>query len=350
MSAQYEVLQVESLTGYVVGSLPVTGISYSETRNAAGACTVGIPLGAADPETLVPGRSALVVTRDDEPVWGGLLWTASADLAGGTLSLNASGWHSYYAGRVLHDGYTGSKDQASLLSDWYAACNVDGGISTDTSQVRARGQVRTRSWTKYELKPVSDAISELAEDEGGFSFRYETYWVDSTHVGNRVLISDPGGNAMPYPLTHTVNCNVTQVAYDATAMATRVYAVGADNGDGSKLVGIADNATLTGVMPTKHAVQTFSDVKATQPLIDKAAAIALAGRAPIAIPTLTLYPGQYNPTAFHPGDSGPVQVDSGYVRVLDDFVITERKTDVDTNGTEATSLSLANKELFTSAD
>jgi hypothetical protein len=130
-------------------------------------------------------------------------------------------------------------------------------------------------------------------------------------------------------------------------MATRVYAVGADNGNGTKLVGIADNDLN---MPTKHVVSTFSDVKSTTSLLDKAYAIAAAGRAPVALPALTLYPGAFSPKDFNPGDSGAVQIDSGYVRVLDDFVITERKTDVDVNGTEVTSLSLANKELFASGD
>jgi hypothetical protein len=344
---EYEVLQVEAKTGDVVATLPVTGISYGETLNGAGSCSVGMPLAAADPDTLAPGRSALVVTRDDVPTWGGPLFTATADLAAGTLTLNASGWHAYYAGRVLHDGYNRTTDQALLLRDWYELCNADGGIDTDTSRLTTTGRIRARTWTKYELKVVADAISELAEEDGGFNFRYETFWRSSTRIGNRALKYGIGESLFPFALTHRVNCDVTQVSYDAAAMATRVYAVGADNGNGTKLVGIADNDLN---MPTKHVVQTFSDVKSTTTLLDKAYAIASAGSAPVAIPTLTLYPGQFNPTDFTPGDTGAVQIDSGYVRVLDDFVVTERKTDVDANGTEVTSLSLANKEVFSSGD
>ncbi|MFF7361076.1 hypothetical protein [Streptomyces sp. NPDC008125] len=343
----FEVLQVDMKSGNVVNSLPVTGISYADTLNGAGTCAVGMPLDAADPATLQPGSSGLVVTRDGQPVWGGPVWTATADLAAGTLALSASGWHSYYAGRVLHDGYNRTADQALLLSDWFALCNKDGGIDTDTSKLTTTGRVRARTWTQYELKVVADAISELAEEDGGFNFRYETYWRSATRVGNRALKSGFGGSSFPFVLTHGVNCDVTQVSYDSAAMATRVYAVGADNGNGTKLVGIADN-TLS--MPTKHVVSTFSDVKSTTSLLEKAHAIAAAGRAPVAIPTLTLYPSDLSPTAFTPGDSGAVQIDSGYVAVLDDFVVTERRTDVDVNGTEVTSLSLANEELFASGD
>lgn len=344
---EYEVLQVEAMTGNVIATLPVTGIDYGETLNAAGTCTVGMPLDAADPATLVPGRSALVVARDDELMWGGQLWTASADLAAGLLTLNASGWHSYYAGRLLNDGYNRKTDQALLLADWYKLCNDDGGIGTDTSRLTTTGRIRSRTWTQYELKPVAEAISELADEDGGFNFRYETYWRSKTRIGNRVIKTGLGGSPFPFALTHRETCDVTQVSYDAAAMATRVYAVGADNGNGTKLVGIADNALS---MPKKQLAVSFSDVKSTETLLEKARALAYAGSAPIAIPTLTLYPGAFSPADFMPGDAGAVQIDSGYVAVLDDFVVTERRTSVDANGTEVTALSLANKGLFASAD
>ncbi|MEW2406473.1 hypothetical protein [Streptomyces griseoviridis] len=351
-AARYEVVQTDAQTGGVVTTLPVASITYTETLNAAGSASVSIPLTApeADPTTLYPGASGFAILRDGEPVWGGLLWTAAADLSTGVLTLNASGYHSYYAGRVLHDGYNRKADQAHLLRDWYELCNAENGIATDTSRLTTTGRIRSRTWTQYELKNIAEAVQELAEDAGGFNFRYVPYWTDNGRIGNRVLKADQGENVIPFALVHRENCNVTQVSYDSAAMATRVYAVGADNGNGTKLVGIADNEDLAARMPTKHMVQTFSDVKTTETLLDKSAAIRDAGREPVAIPSLTLYPGAFSPTDFVPGDSGAVQADYGYVALLSDFVITERKTDVDVNGTESTSLSLANKELFTSAD
>jgi hypothetical protein len=45
---------------------------------------------------------------------------------------------------------------------------------------------------------------------------------------------------------------------------------------------------------------------------------------------------------------GVVKATSGYVRLSDDFVITERRIAVDVNGTESVALSLASKEVFVS--
>jgi len=346
----FKVLQVEAATGNVIATLPVTGIDYSETLNAAGTCTVGVPLDAADPDTLAPGRSALVVTRDDEPDWGGILWTASADLAGGLLTLNASGWHSYYAARYLDaaGGYDGNKDQALLLGDWIEYANAHGGIGTDTSRLTTTGRIRARKWGFSEFKNIADAINELADEDGGFDFRYETFWADAkrTRVGNRLLKNARVSLTFP-TLTHRLDADVSAVAFDGSKLASEAVAFGADMGTGVKPYAITSN-WLEG--PALTQVVTYADLKATAELIPKSAALGAVGRQVIAIPTLDLYPGVYEPSAFLPGAHGTVNVDSGYVRLLEEFVISERRISVDVNGTETAALSLASKEVFVSGD
>jgi hypothetical protein len=357
---QYEVLQVEARTGIVEATLPVTGIQYGESLNKAGTATVGIPLDAADPETLQPGRSALVVTRDDGPVWGGMLWTTNADLAAGTLTLNASGWHSYYSACYLGGwvpmqigrlpgkwlGYTGKKDQALLITDWLTFANDNGGIGTDVSQIYTRGVIRSREWGFAEFKNIAEAINELADEDSGFDFRYDTYWRSKTRIGNRFRYNSRLQQTFP-TLTHRSNADVTQVAYDGSKLASRAWAFGADMGTGLKPFASSLNSLDT---PSLTSVVTYADLKSTGDLIPKAAALGAVGRQVIAIPTLTLYPGVFDPDAFLPGAKGTVNVDSGYVRLLEQFVITERRVDVDVNGTETASLSLASKEVFVSGD
>ncbi|MEU8791564.1 hypothetical protein [Streptomyces sp. NPDC048643] len=346
----YEVLQVEAKTGSVIATLPVTGISYGETLNAAGTASVGVPLDAADPETLSPGRSALVVTRDDEPAWGGIIWTASADLAAGTLTLNASGWHSYYAARFLAmaGGYKRRAEQTLLLREWIDYANDNGGINTDTSGLRPIGRFRSREWGFSEFKNIADAINELADEDGGFDFRYETFWPDAKHtrIAHRIVKEDRASNTFP-TLTHGLDADVTQVAYDGSKQATRSYAFGADLGTGVKPYAAWSNNLDT---PTLTQVATYADLKSTADLIPKAAALSAVGRQVIAIPTLDLYPGVYSPNNFIPGAFGTVNVDSGYVRLLEEFVIAERRIEVDVNGTETAALSLASKEVFVSGD
>lgn len=350
-AAKYRVFRTRAKDGSDVESLPVLSIAYGEALHGEASASVTIPLNCvqADPDRLIPGVSGLAIERDGWPVWGGIIWTMSADLAAGTLTLNAGGYHSYYKGRVLHDGYSRQADQSLLVNDWIASCNADNGIGTNTASFFSTGRESFRSWTQYELKNVADAIQELGDSENGFDFRYLPYRDGSGYIAHKIVWTARGAAGIPLALVHGGNCDVTQVSYDSAAMATRAYAVGADNGNGTKLVGITDNADLATRMPTKHIVASFSDVKYTETLLDKSAAIIDAGRVPVAIPSLTLYPGLFDPTTFVPGASGPVQIDSGYVALYDDFVITDRRTSVDTNGVEHTSLSLANKELFVSA-
>ncbi|MGY5131279.1 hypothetical protein ACWGJW_02460 [Streptomyces nigrescens] len=351
-AARYEVVQTDARTGKVIATLPVTGISYTNTLNDAGSASVGIPLNCpeANPLSLTAGKSGLAILRDDVPVWGGLLWTLSADIDQNVLTLNASGYHSYYKGRALVTGYNRKADQAHLLADWINFANDSGGIGTDTTRLTTTGRNRTRKWTEYEFKNIAEAIEELAEDAGGFNFRYEPYWTQNGRIGHRILKTLRGGDSTPCALVHRENCTVTQVSYDSSVMATNTYAIGADNGNGTKLLGSAANLPLSATMPRKVVVTTFSDVKASPELFDKANAMLSVGSAPIAIPSLTVYPGVCSPADFVPGDSGPVTCEYGYVSLSDDFVVTECKTDVDVNGSESIALSLANKEVFTYGD
>ncbi|MER5894765.1 hypothetical protein [Streptomyces sp. NPDC001876] len=346
---EFEVLQVEAKTGNVVNSLPVTGIGCAETLNDAGTCTVGMPVDAADPDTLQPGLSALVVTRDDVPVWGGPVWTASADLAAGTLTLNAAGWHSYYAARYLASaaGYKGNKDQAQLLRDWLGYANTNGGIATTFDSLANTGRLRSRTWAFSEFKNIAEAINELADENGGFDFAYECYWSDSTRKRVRHRFVKTERLALTFPtLTHGVDADVTGVAYDGSRLATRAYAFGADMGTGIKPYASSTNPFMP--TPTLNQVVTYADLRSTAELIPKAGALGSVGRQVIATPTLALYPGVYSPGAFKVGATGTVNVDSGYVQLLEEYVITERKFDVDANGTETVTLSLASKEVFES--
>lgn len=348
-AAQYEVLQTNLKSGEVVARLPTTGIAYTETLNDAGTAQIGIPLNCpeADPTRLFAGGSGLVVVRDREPVWGGILWTLAADLVAGTLSLGASGWHSHYKGRNFADGFDAQDwDIADLLKTWLYRTNS---VNTDFSELKATGRKRSRQWTKYELKNVAEAIEQMADNIGGFNFRYQTFWKDpGKSVGNRFLISDRAGADTRHFLTHRESCDIRSVTYDSTALATAAYAVGADNGAGEKLVGIASNAELIERIPTKNVVATYSDVKETENLLTKAQATINAGRAPVAIPTLTLYPGA-RPQDYVPGDVCNVAADAGYVAMDAEFLLTERTTGVDVNGRESISLALANRELFSNA-
>ncbi|MET8691732.1 hypothetical protein ABZV65_04200 [Streptomyces bauhiniae] len=357
--AQFELLQVEARTGNVEASLPMTSLQYGDTLNQAGSSTMAIPLSVADPAKLIPGRSALVVLRDGEPDWGGLMWSATADLAAGTLTMGASGWHSYYTRAYLvvfemqpdrplfgrWRGYKATKDQALLLRDWLQW--TDGGIDTDTSWITTTGRIRTRDWGFAECKSVAEAINELADDDGGFNFRYETYWkARGRLIGNRFLHSTRLKTSFP-TLTHGSNAEVSQVSYDGTKLASIAWVFGADDGTGGKPYQRALNELDA---PYLAQVATYSDIKSVDALTPKANALAAVGRKPIALPTLTLYPDVYDPAQFMPGAVGRVKVDSGYVNLSDQFVITERRIDVDVNGRETVSLSLANKDVFVSGD
>ncbi|WP_367140432.1 MULTISPECIES: hypothetical protein [Streptomyces] len=350
MYAPYELVSFALKTGLVLDVLPVTGISYTETLNASGSMTCGVPLAApmAAPERLFPGGTGLAVLRGGAPVWGGILWSLTADLSAGTLTLNSSGFHSHYRGKTFVAGESKNEvDQGAILRDWLARSNTNNGIGTDYTKIPNTGRKRSRAWTKFEAMSVAAAIEDLADDGGGFNFRYVPYWIEpGVKMGNRFLISAVSGAKSKNTLEHRVNCDVASVSYDSTSLATNVYMYGADDTQGAKPTFSVSNPELFAKIPAKDVIKTFSDVKSVTTLSRKAEAAISVGRAPIAIPAVVVYPGLFSPEQFVPGDVETVHADHGYVALFSEFVLTERKVDVDANGRESIALSLANRELF----
>ncbi|GEB50452.1 hypothetical protein [Streptomyces cacaoi] len=347
----YELLHVEARTGAVIEPLPIASLNYVDELNAAGSIRAEIPANVPGitSDSLWTGGSGLVVLRDGDPVWGGFLWAADADLDANKVSLSGTGYFSHYENVHLDRGYNGNNskvNQSWHLRNWIEYANSNGGIDTDTRYINTDAVSTRRSWDVSEFKSIGDAIEEIAEDDRGFNFRIMPFWMNRGKlVGNRFVRTSRGGSVVPFRLVHKQTCNVKKVTYDSASLATHAYALGAQDKSGRRPIESATNAGLYARMPRKNVVKSYTDAKDRHTLRSKAASLASAGKTPIAVPSLTLYP-DLDPFAFSPGDTGTVYVQQGYVRVNDDFVITSRSISVDTAGREETSLSLANKEVY----
>jgi len=110
-AVNYRYFTTDILTNNVLAEIPFKGVSYERSIKTAGAFSGSIPVipttgGAAGTESMnlydstMPGKTALYVMRDDECVWGGIIWTRSYDVVTRNLTVNASEFQSYLHHRV----------------------------------------------------------------------------------------------------------------------------------------------------------------------------------------------------------------------------------------------------------
>lgn len=129
-SAQYRYFTTDLLTNTVLAEIPFSGVSFERSIKAAGSFGGSIPV---IPETAsmniyestMPGKTGLYVVRDQECIWGGIIWSRSYDVVEKMLSVNASEFTSYFFKRNIWKTWS---------HDFGANIVVAGGTLTATLQ------------------------------------------------------------------------------------------------------------------------------------------------------------------------------------------------------------------------
>lgn len=98
--AEYRYFIADFLTNSVIAELPFTGVSYERALNGAGSFSGKIPVIDATSiyslyENTMPGKTSLYVVRNNECVWGGIIWNRSYSLTGRELDITATEFTSY---------------------------------------------------------------------------------------------------------------------------------------------------------------------------------------------------------------------------------------------------------------
>jgi hypothetical protein len=104
--ADYRYFVADFLTNAVIAELPFKSVSYERALNAAGNFSGSIPVLETTEayslyENTMPGRTALYVVRNNECVWGGIIWSRSYSLTERSLSVSASEFTSYFYHRNI---------------------------------------------------------------------------------------------------------------------------------------------------------------------------------------------------------------------------------------------------------
>lgn len=304
--ASYTYLIADLRTGAILDELPLAGVSFGKRLNDTGSfrgqLRVDDPtLREREPRLLTePGRTAVYVDRDGQLIWGGIVWTSQYSAANATLEIGASDFLSYLEHRrVLSypvDGngvvvYTDT-DQLQIAAGLVALCqqHPGGDLGIEVRGPAASGVTRTVRYGAGELKPVADALRDLANADQGFDFAADVeYGSDGRPVRFVRLgfprLGQPGG---PHVWEYGANLVDFTWPRDAASMATRVFALGTADGDVPLLRFAEDTAAYaTGWALTEHASSQLDTGDAA--LVQAHATGELAAvRRPVVLPALTV--------------------------------------------------------------
>ncbi|WP_189056045.1 hypothetical protein [Longimycelium tulufanense] len=299
-------------------------------------------------ETLYPGNTALYVERGGSFVWSGLVWTVEPDYAGGTATLNAEGWLSYYKTRFLEDDQVFRQvDQAEIARSLLFYCTRHGpgsdiGVELGTETT---GRLRDRTYLGSERKQIGEAIEQLSAVIDGFDFSFDSEW-HAGRVRTVFRVHYPArGRDRGMVLEQGRNTDIPAATIDGTALVTAVTMVGADNDDGTGPVTVSRSVPPIRT-PRLEAVETHADVTERSTLEEKAGHRLRLGTTPVTLPRIELYPEWPGFREVMVGDLVTVRGGYGLYPIDGQWRVTERAIEVDKTGAERIRVTVATPEVF----
>jgi hypothetical protein len=161
-AAQYKYFTTDILTNEVLAEIPFRSVSFERSIKAAGTFSGTIPVIAETAhmnlyESTMPGKTAVYVVRDDECVWGGIIWNRSYNVVNRELNVSASEFTSYFYHRNIWKTWT---------HDFGADLVVSSGTVTATLQA-----------LNYDF-PVGSSVRLVFPEVGDFN--YNGYYTVAT--------------------------------------------------------------------------------------------------------------------------------------------------------------------------
>jgi hypothetical protein len=141
--AEYRYFVADFLTNAVIAELPLKGVSYERAIKGAGTFSANIPVIDKTAaynlyESTMPGKTALYVVRNDECVWGGIIWSRSYSVESRDLSISASEFTSYLHHRLIWKTYSHDFPATVVASGGVANVTLTNGSFNFTAGVPVR--------------------------------------------------------------------------------------------------------------------------------------------------------------------------------------------------------------------
>lgn len=320
MSA-YTYLACDLRTDQVLDELPLTGVTFGRGLGAdVRQLRAKVPLGDRKwPASRLwaatqPARTMVWVARDDQLVGGYILWTRNRR----TGEVSGSEVLSYFTRRHVRTTMVAAGvDQLSIARNLLAAAQTTeagavGDLGVQLGPASTSGVLRDRTYDAADRKSYADALTELANVQGGFELRIDAVGSIDNRAKMLVLGYPRLGRAgASSGLQFELPGNLSDYDWpeDGTELSTLADALGAGD-EGRQLVGTATQAALEAAgYPRLERTGSYSDVT-DQATLDGHAAADLAASAGLVIyPKLVVRAGAAPQLGtYDPGDDARVRI------------------------------------------
>lgn len=131
-----------------------------------------------------PGRSYLVVERDGQPVWDGMVWTRTYQSQAKVLQLYCRAWEHYPERRLIRSDFLNEDvDQRNIFRNlWLDLLDTDNTPQVEVPSAFSDVVLKTLDIKSFEFKTYREAIDTLSNADDGFDWTIDTARVGGAYV------------------------------------------------------------------------------------------------------------------------------------------------------------------------
>lgn len=230
-------------TNTLLAEVPFEDVNYTHRLSRAGQGSFSIPV---NPTTMkqgikdatIPGRTAIYVVRNDQIMWGGILWKRQYDASSRSVRFEAETFESYFDHRIQAQVLSFENvDQLDIARAFalQAADEMHVEVDMDTMS----GVLRYLNAFYYEFKTLGSEINSLATLFNGFDYNIRIFPDPTTGVMRRKLIwGYPYLGVSPtetqFLFEYPGNIRDYTTTEDADKSGNRIFALG--GGDGLDMI------------------------------------------------------------------------------------------------------------------
>lgn len=352
--ASYRLLTVDLGSGTVREELPLESVQLEIPR--VGASEFSGRIHARHPKAvranLDPARTLIAVERNLDIIGHAILWGVRK--AGDFLELSGGGLWSALGRRVLAETRTYTAvDQLTIAEDLVLWTQGRGNPAYGTSagdtlgdlsitvDTATSGVTRDRTYYGWELKPVAEAVEQLAAVSNGFDFWITVDWNTGRTVLDRTFHTAYPRRGRKTEIVLELGANIEDYGLDVNAglLSNRVHAVGEGEGQDMLRTSTSDPGST---YPLLEETMALKDVKELATLEGHVQRRLETRRAPVTSPSLLEV--RLGPTlpfgAWVPGDTVTLRIDDGWVSVDGPYQIEAWTLNLDADGAERIDMDL----------
>jgi len=274
----YTYLTTDLATGAILGEIPLGGVTLDDQMNTVGNMNAGGNLDdkRIDNDTYIqrtiPGKTGLFAYRNDQIVWGGIIWTREYQSNGKALTITGQTFESYAARRFPRSWLGTSKfvynqGQISIIDNLWAKMQAvpNGNINVQPCGVYPPNDVvRQLTVNGFDLTTsFNDLIQSILLLSGAPD--YNVTWYEDQNGLPKLQLQ------IAVPIGHPVAATQLVVDYpgpisdyvfneNASSGNNQWWAVG-DGTDAAANVGVVtDSASLANGYPLLEGVNSYSGV------------------------------------------------------------------------------------------